>query len=206
MDKPQKCSTKGDGQLPIHLAELICPSKRSRGGWCYSFGTHLLWCSLFYQTKMVFSFHCISLTLHMFITKLFISSCFALFPSLVILSSANRGSRCSLWLGGAPPAHPRISLAILCWNPSREAQMLKQKLAARRLTCTAPMFACLVAPAFSPQPACAQVFSLPRRPFGSVLAILLWVCVSASTRALGTPIGTPVFYEHNVNIVNSELL
>lgn len=120
----------------------------------------------------------------MFITKLFISSCFALFPSLVIFSSANRVSWCSQWLGGAPPAHPHISLAILCWNPSQEAQMLKQKLAACRLTCAAFMFTCLVAPAFSTQPACDQVFSLPCRLFGSVLAILLWVHVSWSMRGL----------------------
>lgn len=132
MDKPQKWSTKGEGQLPI--VELICPSKRFSGAWWYSFCTYLLWCSLFYQTKMVFSFHCVWLILHMFITKLFISSCFALFPSLVILSSVNRVSWCSLWLGGAPPARPQISLAILCWNPSQEAQMLKEKLAAYRLT------------------------------------------------------------------------
>lgn len=53
--------------------------------------------------------------------------------------------------------------------------MLKQKLAARRLTSVTLMFACLVAPAFSAQPACAQAgfFSLPWRLFGSVLAIFL---------------------------------
>lgn len=39
--------------------------------------------------------------------------------------------------------------------------MLKQKLAARRLTCVTLMFACLVAPAFSAQPACAQAGFFP---------------------------------------------
>lgn len=31
MGKLQKCSTKGEGQLLVHLAELTCPSKRSKG-------------------------------------------------------------------------------------------------------------------------------------------------------------------------------
>lgn len=66
---------------------------------------------------------------------------------------------------------------------------------------SALMFSCLVAPASSPQPACARVFSLSWRLW-DVLATLLWVHVSASMKGLHTL----VLYEHNVNIVHSELL